>query len=259
MEIIIQNPTRAEIFATLFQHMKLFTENMNIHFNKDEVFIQAMDSSHVSILEIKLPSEWFDTYKVNNDTMIGVNTNVLFKVLNTREKSHTLRLLLEEGDMDKLEINLLSENTNVYNRNYVIPLVDIDSEIMGIPEMEYQAELSFPSTVFSTLIDQMKMFGETLNITCSEEKVEMNAESIDNGKMYVNIPIDDLNSFAIEEDETLNMSFSLLHLKNICLYGKISKEVEVNLKREYPIKLVYTLDHEDAKAMFYLAPKIDDE
>lgn len=259
MEIIIQNPTRAEIFATLFQHMKLFTENMNIHFNKDEVFIQAMDSSHVSILEIKLPSEWFDTYKVNNDTMIGVNTNILFKVLNTREKSHTLRLLLEEGNMDKLEINLLSENTNVYNRNYVIPLVDIDSEIMGIPEMEYQAELSFPSTVFSTLIDQMKMFGETLNITCSEEKVEMNAESIDTGKMYVNIPIDDLNSFAIEEDETLNMSFSLLHLKNICLYGKISKEVEVNLKREYPIKLVYTLDHEDAKAMFYLAPKIDDE
>ncbi len=259
MEIIIQNPTRAEIFATLFQHMKLFTENMNIHFNKDEVFIQAMDSSHVSILEIKLPSEWFDTYKVNNDTMIGVNTNILFKVLNTREKSHTLRLLLEEGNMDKLEINLLSENTNVYNRNYVIPLVDIDSEIMGIPEMEYQAELSFPSTVFSTLIDQMKMFGETLNITCSEEKVEMNAESIDTGKMYVNIPIDDLNSFAIEEDETLNMSFSLLHLKNICLYGKISKEIEVNIKREYPIKLVYILDHEDAKAMFYLAPKIDDE
>ena len=259
MEIIIQNPTRAEIFATLFQHMKLFTENMNIHFNKDEVFIQAMDSSHVSILEIKLPCEWFDTYKVNNDTMIGVNTNILFKVLNTREKSHTLRLLLEEGNMDKLEINLLSENTNVYNRNYVIPLVDIDSEIMGIPEMEYQAELSFPSTVFSTLIDQMKMFGETLNITCSEEKVEMNAESIDTGKMYVNIPIDDLNSFAIEEDETLNMSFSLLHLKNICLYGKISKEIEVNLKREYPIKLVYILDHEDAKAMFYLAPKIDDE
>ena len=104
----------------------------------------------------------------------------------------------------------------------------------------------------------MKMFGETLNDSCSEEKVEMNAESTDNGKMYVNIPIDDLNSFTIEEDETINMSFSLLYLKNICLYGKISKEVEVNLKRDYPIKLVYNLDHEDAKAMFYLAKIADD-
>ena len=108
MEIIIQNPTRAEIFTTLFQHMKLFTENMNIHFNTDEVFIQAMDHSHISIFEIKLPSEWFDTYKVETDTMIGINTNILFKVLHTREKSHTLKLVLEEENSDKLEINLLS-------------------------------------------------------------------------------------------------------------------------------------------------------
>ena len=258
MEIIINNPVRAEIFATLFQHMKLFTECMNIYFNKEDVFIQAMDSSHVSIFEIKLPGEWFDEYNVTENTMIGINTNVLFKVLNTREKSHKLRLCLEEDNNDKLEINLLSEDTNVYDRNYVIPLVDIDSEIMGIPDMEYQAEISFPSNVFSTLIDQMKIFGETLNIYCSEEKVEMSSESQDTGKMFVNIPIDDLNSFAIEEDEILNMSFSLTHLKNICLYSKISKEIEVNLKREYPIKLIYTLDHEDAKAMFYLAPKIDD-
>ena len=258
MEIVINNPVRAEIFATLFQHMKLFAECMNIYFNTEDVFIQAMDPSHVSVIEIKLPREWFDEYNVTTNTMIGINTHILFKVLNIREKSHTLRLNLDPNNDDRLEINLVSEDTSVYNRNFVVPLIDIDSEVMGIPEMEYQAELSFPSVVFSTLIDQMKIFGETLSILCSEEKVEMNSESIDTGKMFVNIPIDDLNSFAIEEDEILNMSFSLTHLKNICLYSKISKEVEVYLKRDFPIKLIYTLDHEDAKAMFYLAPKIDD-
>ena len=67
------------------------------------------------------------------------------------------------------------------------------------------------------------------------------------------------NRFGIEEGENLDMSFSLSHLKNICLYSKISKEIEVNLTRDYPIKLIYTLDHENAKAMFYLAPKIDND
>jgi proliferating cell nuclear antigen len=258
MEIVINNPVRAEIFATLFQHMKLFAECMNIYFNTEDVFIQAMDPSHVSVIEIKLPREWFDEYNVTTNTMIGINTHILFKVLNIREKSHTLRLNLDPNNDDRLEINLVSEDTSVYNRNFVIPLIDIDSEVMGIPEMEYQAELSFPSVIFSTLIDQMKIFGDTLSILCSEEKVEMNSESIEAGQMFVNIPIDDLNSFAIEEDEILNMSFSLTHLKNICLYGKISKEVEVYLKKDFPIKLIYTLDHEDAKAMFYLAPKIDE-
>ena len=50
MEIIINNPNHGLIFATLFQHMKLFTENMNIHFNPEGIYIQAMDNSHVSIL-----------------------------------------------------------------------------------------------------------------------------------------------------------------------------------------------------------------
>lgn len=259
MEIVIENPTRADLFAGLFQHMKLFTENMNIYFNTEHLFIQAMDSSHVSICEVKLPSNWFDVYNVSENVMLGINTNIMFKVLHSREKSHSIKIVHNKEDIDKLEITLISKDTSVYDKNYAIPLVDIDVELMAIPSMEYQAEITFPSPVFSTLIDQMKMFGDTLSLTCSEEKVEMSAESQECGKMFVNIPIDDLNAFAIEEDELLDMTFSLIHLKNFCMFGKMSKEVEVNLKRDFPIKLVYTLDHDDARAMFYLAPKIQDE
>jgi hypothetical protein len=104
----------------------------------------------------------------------------------------------------------------------------------------------------------MKMFGETLNIKCTEEQVQMISESQDSGKMFVNIPMDDLNSFAIEEEKELDLSFSISHLKNICLYSKIAKEIEINLTENYPIQLVYHLNGEIAKAIFYLAPKIDD-
>jgi proliferating cell nuclear antigen len=258
MEILIKNPTNSEIFTTLFQHMKLFTENLNVYFHEDKVFIQGMDHAHVSIFEINLPKLWFDEYKLETGITIGINTNMLFKVLNTRDKSHNIHLILNDENSDKLEIHLLSENNNVMNLNYVIPLIDIDSEIMSIPDTEYQAEISLPSTTFSTLIDQMKLFGETFNIICNEEKVQMNSESIDCGKMYVDIPIDDLNSYAIEEDETLNLSYSISHLKNICFYSKISKDIDIYLKKDFPIKLVYSLNSEEAHATFYLAPKIDD-
>jgi proliferating cell nuclear antigen len=238
--------------------MKLFTENLNVYFHQDKVFIQGMDHAHVSIFEINLPKLWFDEYKLETGITIGINTNMLFKVLNTRDKSHNIHLILNDENSDKLEIHLLSENNNVMNLNYVIPLIDIDSEIMYIPDTEYQAEISLPSTTFSTLIDQMKLFGETFNIICNEEKVQMNSESIDFGKMYVDIPIDDLNSYAIEEDETLNLSYSISHLKNICFYSKISKDIDIYLKKDFPIKLVYSLNSDEAHATFYLAPKIDD-
>lgn len=258
MEISIQNPHRCEIFTTLFQHMKLFSEHININFHEDRIFIQGMDSSHVSVYEINLPSDWFEKYTIEKDTIIGINTNILFKVLHTREKSHNLCLKLDDPESDKLEISLHSDSKDVVNLNYVIPLVDIDSEMMSIPDMEYQAELSFPSATFSTLIDQMKLFGETFNISCSEEAIKMSAESQETGKMYVNIPIDDLNSYAIEEDKELDLSYSLNHMKHICLYNKISKEINIDLKEQYPIRFTYILDDENAKAVFYLAPKIDD-
>jgi len=104
----------------------------------------------------------------------------------------------------------------------------------------------------------MKLFGETFNISCSEEAIKMSAESQETGKMYVNIPIDDLNSYAIEEEKELDLSYSLNHMKHICLYSKISKEINIDLKEQYPIRFTYILDDENAKAIFYLAPKIDD-
>ncbi len=258
MELLIKNTTNSEIFTTLFQHMKLFTENLNVYFHEDKVFIQGMDNGHVSVFEINLPKDWFDEYTLETQTIIGINTTMLFKVLNTHNKSHNIHLKLDNDQSDKLEIHLLSENTSIVDLHYVIPLIDIDSEIMAIPNTEYQAEISFPSSTFSTLIDQMKLFGETFNIICNEEKIQMISESVDCGKMYVDIPIDDLNSYAIEEDETLNLSFSISHLKNICLYNKIAKDIDIYLKRDFPIKLVYLLNSTDAYATFYLAPKIDD-
>ena len=258
MEILIKNSTNGEIFTTLFQHMKLFTENLNVHFQEDKVFIQGMDNAHVSVFEINLPKPWFDEYKLDSTTTIGVNTSMLFKVLNTKDKSHDIHLVLNNENSDKLEIHLLSENAAVVDLHYAIPLIDIDSELMSIPDTEYQAEISLPSVTFSTLIDQMKLFGETFNIICNEEKIQMISESVDCGKMYVDIPIDDLNSYAIEEDETLDLSYSISHLKNICLYNKIAKDIDIYLKKDFPIKFVYSLNSDEAHAIFYLAPKIDD-
>ena len=52
MNILINDTTKADIFSSLFQHIKLFTEQVNITFNKDKLYLQTMDSSRVSIFEM---------------------------------------------------------------------------------------------------------------------------------------------------------------------------------------------------------------
>ncbi len=103
------------------------------------------------------------------------------------------------------------------------------------------------------------MFGENMDIDCSEDKIVLYSSSQDSGKMSVEIKIDDLNSFSIDEGERLEMSFSLPYLYNISQFHKITKEVELKFKRDYPVQVVYNLGADDAALRFYLAPKIKDE
>ena len=86
----------------------------------------------------------------------------------------------------------------------------------------------------------------------------MTSLSVESGKMKVCIGIDDITSYAINEGENMDISFSLNRLHNICMYNKLSKEVELLLTNNYPMKITYPLDMDEAKMIFYLAPQISD-
>jgi hypothetical protein len=62
MKIVLINPVKSDLFALIFQHIKTFTEYINISFQKKGMYIQSMDSSHISIFEVNLPFSWFDEY-----------------------------------------------------------------------------------------------------------------------------------------------------------------------------------------------------
>ena len=78
--------------------------------------------------------------------------------------------------------------------------------------------------------------------------------------MSVEINIDELTSFSINEGEQVKSSFGLTFLNNICLYNKIAKEIEIKITEHKPLKMVYVITgHMDAKMTFYLAPKIEED
>jgi proliferating cell nuclear antigen len=258
MNICIENTVKAELFSVIFQHIKVFSDNVNLMFEPERLYIQSMDSARVMIFEITLPAKWFDKYTCMTALNIGISSQILFKILNTRDRMHRIELACVSTE-DRLNIHFTSEDKNCYDKHFEVPLIDIDSETMAIPETDYQAEFTLSSGYFSALINQLKIFGDTMDIECSEEKIILFSKSADNGKMSVEINIEDLSSFAINEGEKLNLSFSLQCLSNICLYNKLSREIEIKISPDYPIKMAYYLGDEESKMVFYLAPKISSE
>lgn len=286
MEIIINDHSKAECFTTIFQNVKCFTEFINVSFTKDGLSFQTMDNSHVSIVELNIPKEWFSQYTCSQNVVLGINVSILHKILAVKEKTHILKILYEES-VDTLEIHFLNLENMVepekkeaepekkekktrkdkipkvlemktYEKHFEIPLVDMEMERMEIPQIDYEAEFSLSSTNFSNIVSQLKMFGDTMEIQCSEEQIILYAHSTESGKMSVEISVDDLTEFAINEGQQLNLSFSLVYLNHICGFSRLTKDIEIKICSEYPLCAMYNLT-DGAIMSFYLAPKIEHE
>lgn len=266
MEFTITQSKKASLFTYLFQHVKTLSEHINIHFESERMYMQAMDSSQVSILEIIVPSDWFDSYTLldNTTTTIGVRAATFFTVLSVRAPNQQIKVEYHaETDTDKLFVYFTGDEGGIFDRFIEMPLMEIDSEMLGIPEMEYQVDVSLPSKEFATIIHQMKDFGETIEFQCTEESVCARGKSVEKGVLNANIPISSLSGYAIGEN--VNQCFSLKYLHTISLYEKIAREVEIHFSDDSPMKVHYSIpatsdeDTSIAHLYFYLAPKMDDE
>ena len=73
--------------------------------------------------------------------------------------------------------------------------------------------------------------------------------------MKVSMVIDDLNEFSITENEKIKLSLSLQYLLKMCITTKISKNMEIGLSNDFPIRIKYDLG-ENSFCLFYVAPKV---
>ena len=122
--------------------------------------------------------------------------------------------------------------------------------------MEYTVELTLESKKLNTLVDQLSLMSDAVNIHCDEETVKFTSEGMD-GEMVVTIPHDDIEEFIIEEEATLDVMFSIGYMKKFCQYQKVSDSVELQISEEYPLMVTYKLNALNY-LKFYLAPKIED-
>jgi proliferating cell nuclear antigen len=276
MRLSIENKSKMEMFVALFQLLKNWGSYLNLHFEKTRLYIQSMDKSHVCLSSITISSQWFSSYQIEDATNISLDSTNFAIMMSYALKHNKMEINFEdEVDPDKLFINLSSnsdtmlvepnvkpkgkkvkEVQNKFDHFFELGLIDVEQDTLGIPEVEYDVDFTMKSENFVELIGELMVFGSNLNIICSEEVLEFNASG-DTGKLKVNIPIDDLNEYAIAEGEIVDISYSLNHIGKMCLSTKLGQNVSLSISSEYPMAIKYDLG-DDSSVAFYIAPKIAD-
>jgi proliferating cell nuclear antigen PCNA len=262
MNLSICDKSKVDIFVSLFQLLKSSSNIITIFFHEHHIHIQGMDKSQVCLFNININALWFNKYAYNgtndSDNKICINTHMFHTILSMTPDKYMVNIHFENNS-DFIEIELISDKPGKgdFDKFFKLPLADIEVSLFDIPQIDYDAEFSINSKKIYEIVSQLSMFGDIMNIECSEEKIEIISKGIE-GEMSVNIPIDDLSEFSISEGDQIDVSYSLNYINKMCISTKLALEISFSIRDKMPLRINYDLGN-DSSVTFFIAPKIEDE
>jgi len=258
MKIQISDKKKKDIFVSIFQLLKNCSTLINVIFETELMHIQGMDKSHVCLFDIKLNKKWFSNYNITESCKICFDSNVFHSIIAMKNDNQELVISMDTDNQDILFINFELNETKKgdFKKSFKMPLSEYEYEEMNIPNVDYDAEFSLSSKQISDMFSQLNNFGSDIKIICCENDISLTTNGI-TGEMKVEIPIDDLSSYSIVEDEEVILTYSLSYINKMCITNKLSTDIDFSLSNDCPMRISYNLG-DDSLMVFYIAPKMND-
>jgi proliferating cell nuclear antigen len=234
----------------LFESLKDVLTDVNIHANSQGIKIISMDGSKSAIVHVKLLASQFEKFECPTPVVMGVNMLSLFKILKSIKNNDVITFLVTE-DTTKLIIKIQNKEkqTEIIS---TLKLLDIDENLLHIPNIEFDSILTIPASDFQNHIRDLSVISNEITIKTDTESIilevdgDFASQTIQINKKSTAITLDR----SKETCNTFNLKYLLLFTKS----SNLCNTIEVYLKSNFPIIILYNVANL-GQLKFCLAPK----
>lgn len=224
------------------------------------IALQAMDSSHVSLVSLNMRSDGFETYRCDRNLSMGMNLSTMSKILKCAGNDDVITMKASDN-ADTVTFMFESQNNEKVS-DYEMKLLDIDAEQLGIPDTEYSCVVKLPSGEFQRICRDLSQFGDSVVICCTKEGVKFSTSG-DTGsgniKLAQNSSSDkEEEAVIIEMNQAVSLTFALRYLNYFAKATPLSPQVTLSMSQDVPLVVEYKIG-DIGFLKYYLAPKIEDQ
>ncbi|MFX0186520.1 MAG: proliferating cell nuclear antigen (pcna) [Candidatus Hodarchaeota archaeon] len=221
-----------------------------------EFTISAMDPSRICLLKLSIKKGDFDEYKCSKDSKVGLNLDDLDKILKRSAANDSVEIDFNDKDQ-KIRIKMQREGTTRI-RTFSLAQLDIDMEEIPMDNLlniEYPSKWVIDPDFLVEAIKDAEIYSEILNMKSIEDQGLIFSSSGQIGEMNYELELDEL----IESDinGTSNGAYSLTFLKAILKIASITEKLEISLKTDHPLKMIFNL-LEGGELFYFLAPRVEE-
>lgn len=248
--------SNAILLKRILDAVKDLVDDVNWLCTEDGIELQSMDSSHVALVSVTILPDACSLYTCTDAIRLGMNVSILAKIIRCAENDDAV-LLRQSKDEASLEIEFESRNGS-RRHEFAMNLMDLDTQHLQIPDLEYTCSVKLPSSEFSRIVKDMATFGELATISVRESTLSCTTTG-DGGKSSILVKQDttakaeklwtDINCSTNTE-----MMFALKYLVAFTKAQHIAEQVTLFMVKDSPMYVLYDMDTKGSIG-FYLAPR----
>jgi len=249
---------QASLLKRILEAIKDLVTDGNFDCSPSGIALQAMDSSHVSLVAMLLRAEGFEHYRCDRTIPLGINLSSMAKILKCAGNDDSVTIKADDKG-DNVTFIFESPKGDKFS-DFELKLMDIDSETLSIPETEYKGIVTMPSGEFQRICRDLTTIGDVVVISCSKEGVRFSVSGdIGTGNIVVRQTNEvDGDSTTIELHEPVSLSFALRYLNYFTKATALSSAVTLRMAPEIPLVVEYPME-DLGYVRYYLAPKIEED
>lgn len=283
------------VLKKIIESMRDIVDIANFDCNPSGISMQYSDSAHIMLLQLNLPSSFFDVFRCDRSLTLGVNMGSLMKIIRCAGNTDAITLRAEDdGDA----IGFIFESAKAERTcEYELRLMDISSVQLSVPEMEYDATIRMSAGEFQRICKDLLGLSETITISVIKNTVKFSASgSLGTGSVIlhpgtagsgektprsaVDMDVDEEEEETqMNEDEersqrkpskeseeepvtiimnkAVSVTMSLKFLNSFTKATPLSGTVEINVTDQSPLRVKYNIG-ESGSIVYFLAPKMED-
>ncbi|CAH0387035.1 unnamed protein product [Bemisia tabaci] len=251
---------QSSIFKKVLEAIKELLNEATFDCSDSGIQLQAMDSSHVSLVSLNLRSDGFDQYRCDRNLSMGINLASMTKIMKCAGNDDIMTMKAQDN-ADSVTFMFESPNQEKMS-DYEMKLMNLDQEHLGIPETDYSCVIKLPSAEFARICRDLSQFGESVVISCTKEGVKFSAAG-DIGSANIklaqtaNVDKED-EAVSIEMQEKVSLTFACRYLNYFTKATPLSPQVCLSMSAEVPLVVEYKIG-EIGHIRYYLAPKIEED
>ena len=246
---------QASVIKNLFESIREILVDINIFFTPESIYSTSIDGNKCACVHFRLDTNRFEQYICKEDSIVvGVNMFSLHKLIKPITNGDTITMRILKNQRYKLYI--IIENIDKHTKTTsILNLLDLDQSILSIPDIVFDNIVTLPCVDFQRHCKDMMTISDKVTFVCDPSFFVMKCIG-DFAELIIEIA-----RTSDDTEQTSNLSTGTFSLKYINLFIKSSSlcsNVEIYLKKNYPLILVYRIGSL-GKVQFVLAPVESDD